>query len=117
MRQQSNVKLSKELTDIQVRNSKQREKIEILQSNINDLEYKKSHLNEELQKQLEKEEKAYEEHLKLYKSLVKKHQYFLDEYNSFLKCGDEITKIDVKLFDDTNAKNCKQRTYFIRNSN
>ena len=29
----------------------------------------------------------------------------MEEYNTFLKCGDEITKIDVKLFDDTNAKN------------
>ena len=92
MRQQSSVKLKKEFNDIQIRNSKQREKIEIL-------------LNEELQKQLEKEEKKYEEHLKMYKALLKKYEYFLDEYNTFLKCGDEITKVDVKLFDDTNAKN------------
>ena len=105
MRQQSSVKLKKEFNDIQIRNSKQREKIELLQNNINDLEYRKSHLNEELQKQLEKEEKKYEEHLKMYKALVKKYEYFLDEYNTFLKCGDEITKVDVKLFDDTNAKN------------
>jgi hypothetical protein len=105
MRQQSSVKLKKEFNDIQIRNSKQREKIEILQNNINDLEYRKSHLNEELQKQLEKEEKKYEEHLKMYKALLKKYEYFLDEYNTFLKCGDEITKVDVKLFDDTNAKN------------
>lgn len=105
MRQQSSVKLKKEFNDIQIRNSKQREKIDLLQNNINDLEYRKSHLNEELQKQLEKEEKKYEEHLKMYKALVKKYEYFLDEYNTFLKCGDEITKVDVKLFDDTNAKN------------
>ena len=41
MRQQSSVKLKKEFNDIQIRNSKQREKIEILQNNINDLEYRK----------------------------------------------------------------------------
>ena len=29
----------------------------------------------------------------------------MDEYNSYLKTGDEITKIEVKLFDDTNIKN------------
>ncbi len=105
MRELAKVKLGKDFIDIQERNAKQREKIESLQNSINDLEYKKSHLNEELQKQLEKDEKKYEEHLKMYKSLLKKYDYFLDEYNTFLKCGDEITKIDVKLFDDTNAKN------------
>ena len=105
MREISKVKLGKDFTEIQERNAQQREKIESLQNNINELEYKKSHLNEELQKQLEKDEKKYEEHLKMYQSLLKKYEYFLDEYNTFLKCGDEITKIDVKLDDDTNAKN------------
>ena len=105
VKQNNNSKLIKEFNEIQEKNNKQREKIDSLQSNINTLEYKKSHLNEELQSQLEKEEKNYEQHLKLYKILYKKYQYFLDEYNTFLKCGDEITKIDVKLFDDTNAKN------------
>ena len=105
MRQTTKEKLNKEFIDIQERNAKQREKIETLQNKINELEYRKSHLQEELQKQLEKDEKKYEQHLKLYKSLYKKYEYFLEEYNTFLKCGDEITKIDVKLFDDTNAKN------------
>ena len=105
MRELAKVKLGKDFIDIQERNAKQREKIESLQNNINDLEYKKSHLNEELQKQVEKDEKKYEEHLKMYKSLLKKYYFFLDEYNTFLKSGDEITKIDVKLDDETNAKN------------
>lgn len=105
VKENNNTKLVKEFNDIQEKNNKQREKIDSLQSNIINLEYKKSHLNEELQSQLEKEEKNYEQHLKLYQILYKKYKYFLDEYNTFLKCGDEITKIDVKLFDDTNAKN------------
>ena len=105
MRELAKVKLGKDFIDIQERNAKQREKIESLQNSINDLEYKKSHLNEELQKQVEKDEKKYEEHLKMYKSLLKKYYFFLDEYNTFLKSGDEITKIDVKLDDETNAKN------------
>ena len=105
IKENNNSKLLKEYNDIQERNNIQREKIDLLQNNINSLEYKKNHLNEELQSQLEKEETNYEQHLKLYKILYKKYQYFLDEYNTFLKCGDEITKIDVKLFDDTNAKN------------
>ena len=105
MRELAKVKLGKDFIDIQERNAKQREKIESLQNSINDLEYKKSHLNEELQKQVEKDEKKYEEHLKMYKSLLKRYYFFLDEYNTFLKSGDEITKIDVKLDDETNAKN------------
>ena len=105
MRELAKVKLGKDFIDIQEKNAKQREKIESLQNSINDLEYKKSHLNEELQKQVEKDEKKYEEHLKMYKSLLKKYYFFLDEYNTFLKSGDEITKIDVKLDDETNAKN------------
>ena len=105
VKENTNSKLIKEFNDIQERNNKQREKIDSLQNNINSLEYKKNHLNEELQSQLEKEEKNYEQHLKLYKLLYNKYQYFLEEYNTFLKSGDEITKIDVKLFDDTNAKN------------
>ena len=55
---------------------------------------------------MEKDAKKYEEHIKLYKILVKKYRYYLDEYNSYLKTGDEITKIEVKLNDETNAKNC-----------
>ena len=54
---------------------------------------------------MEKDEKKYEEHLKMYKSLMKKYKFFFDEYNTFVKSGDEITKIDVKLDDETNAKN------------
>ena len=55
---------------------------------------------------MEKDAKIYEDHLKLYQILVKKYKYYLDEYNSYLKTGDEITKIEVKLTDETNAKNC-----------
>ena len=105
MRQITKEKLNKDFNDIQIRNSEQREKIDSLQNNINDLEYKKNHISEELHKQMEKDEKKYEEHLKMYKSLMKKYKFFFDEYNTFVKSGDEITKIDVKLDDETNAKN------------
>ena len=43
--------------------------------------------------------------VKLYKVLCKKHEIYLAEYNSYLKSGDEMTKVEVKLFDDTNTKN------------
>ena len=42
---------------------------------------------------------------KQYNILSNGYEYYKDEYNSFLKTGDEMTKINVKLDDDTNAKN------------
>ena len=54
---------------------------------------------------MEEDEKNYENQLKLYKVLSKKHEIFLAEYNSYLKSGDEMAKVEVKLFDDTNTKN------------
>ena len=98
-------KLKKKFSEIQIKNNEQKEKIESLAFNIKDLEYKKSNLNEELQEKLLIEQKDYEKQLNLYKSLFNRYDYFMEEYNSFLKTGDEMTKIDVKLNDDTNAKN------------
>ena len=69
------------------------------------LEYKKNHINDELQTQLDFDEKTYEKHVRLYKALIRKYDYFLDEYNTYIKSGNEITKVDVKLYDNTNAKN------------
>ena len=69
------------------------------------MEYQKAHINDEMQSKLESEEKKYEKYLKLYKTLLGKYEYFLDEYNSYCKSGEEMTKIDVKLDDDTNVKN------------
>ena len=105
MRQINKEKLNKEFNDIQIRNSQQREKIDSLQKKINELEYQKAHLNEELNEKMAQDKINYEKHLKLYKTLCQKYEIFLDEYNSYLKTGDEITKIEVKLFDDTNIKN------------
>ena len=106
MRRNSNTTLIKDFNDVQLRNAEQREKIEKLEKKIKELEFKKANLQNELQKQMEKDAKIYEDHLKLYQILVKKYKYYLDEYNSYLKTGDEITKIEVKLTDETNAKNC-----------
>ena len=86
MRNDANLKLIKDFDDVQKKTVEQREKIEKLEKKIKDLEFKKINL--------------------LYKILVKKYRYYLDEYNSYLKTGDEITKIEVKLNDETNAKNC-----------
>lgn len=105
IKEKTNEKLLKEFSEIQSKNSEQKEKIDSLISNIKDLEYKKSNINEELQEKIKVEQKNYEEQLNLYNSLFKRYDYFMEEYNSFLKTGDEITKIDVKLNDDTNAKN------------
>ena len=105
VKENTNAKLLKEFSEIQKKNSEQKEKIDSLTFNIKDLEYKKSNINEELQEQIKVEQKNYEKQLNLYKSLFNRYDYFMEEYNSFLKTGDEITKIDVKLNDDTNAKN------------
>jgi hypothetical protein len=105
IRQITKEKLTKELNEIQLRNTQQRDKIETLQKKLDALEYQKAHLNEELEKKMELDENNYEKQLKLYKVLCKKYEIFLAEYNSYLKSGDEIAKIDVKLFDDTNIKN------------
>lgn len=105
IRQITKEKLTKELNEIQLRNTQQRDKIETLQKKLDALEYQKAHLNEELEKKMEFDENNYEKQLKLYKVLCKKYEIFLAEYNSYLKSGDEIAKIDVKLFDDTNIKN------------
>ena len=105
IRQINKEKLIKELNNIQKRNTIQREQIDTLQKKINELEYQKAHLNDELEKKMEEDEKNYENQLKLYKVLSKKHEIFLAEYNSYLKSGDEMAKVEVKLFDDTNTKN------------
>ena len=104
MKQDTNKQLLKEYSEIEQRTNKQKEKIQNLTLNICDLEYKKSNLNEELQRKLEIYQKNYEHILKLYKNLIKKYNYYKDEYNSFAKTGEEMTKIDVKLFDETYAK-------------
>lgn len=105
LKENTNKKLLKEFSDIQEKNSQQKEKIDSLIFNIKDLEFKKSNINEELQEKIKVEQKNYEKQLNLYKSLFKRYDYFMEEYNSFIKTGEEITKIDVKLNDDTNAKN------------
>ena len=104
MRNDANLKLIKDFDDVQKKTVEQREKIEKLEKKIKDLEFKKINLDEDLKKQMEKDAKKYEEHIKLYKILVKKYRYYLDEYNSNLKTGDEITKIEVKLDDDLMLK-------------
>ena len=105
IRQINKEKLIKELNDIQKRNTQQREEIDTLEKKLNELEYQKVHINDELEKKMEDDQKNYEHQLKLYNALCKKHEIFLWEYNSYLKSGDEMTKVEVKLFDDTNTKN------------
>ena len=105
LRENTNKKLLKQFSEIQEQNDEQRKKIDNLSKNITVLEYKKSHIDDELQTQLNFDEKNYEKHLRLYKSLVKKYEYFMEEYNTYSKSGNEIAKVDVKLNDDTNARN------------
>ena len=105
MRENTHKNLLKQFSEIQEQNDEQRQKIDGLTKNITLLEYKKSHINDELQTQLNLEERKYEKNLRLYKSLMRKYEYFLEEYNTYIKSGNEIAKIDVKLNDNTNAKN------------
>lgn len=105
IKENTNKKLLKQFNEIQEQNNVQRKKIDNLGKNITLLEFKRDHINDELQNQFNIDETNYEKHLKLYKSLVRKYEYYLEEYNTYVKSGNEITKIDVKLFDDTIAKN------------
>ena len=109
LKENKNKELLQRFSEIGEKNNKQKEKLDSLTFKVLDLEYKKSNLNVELKAQFETEQKNYEEKLKAYKALLCRHEYFLDEYNSFLKTADEMTKIDVKLFDDT-----KTRTILIK---
>ena len=105
IRQNANKILLVKYKDIQEKNNVQRKELDELDKKITFLENKKTTINEELQNQLINEQKKYEKYLKLYKILKNKYEYFLEEYNSYMKSGDEITKVEVKLFDDTNARN------------
>lgn len=105
LREENHQKLVDQLAKIQDQNNEQRIKIEDLTRNITLLEYQKANLNDEMQSKYEKEEENYKKYLGLYKILAKKYEYYFDEYNSFCKSGNEMTQIDVKLSDDTNAKN------------
>ena len=105
MRENTNKKLLKQFAEIQEKNDEQRQKIDGLAKNITLLEYKRAHINDELQTQLNFDERKYEKHLRLYKSLVRKYEFFLEEYNTYTKSGNEITKVEVKLNDETNARN------------
>ena len=105
MRENTHRNLLKQFSEIQEQNDEQRQKIDGLTKNITLLEYKKSHINDELQTQLDLDERKYEKNLRLYKSLMRKYEYYLEEYNTYIKSGNEITKVDVKINDYTNAKN------------
>ena len=104
IKQGTNNKLIKEFNEIQARNNIQKEEINSLDYKIRELEYKKSTLHDDLIKQYETDKKNYENFLKKYQILVNTHKYLSNEYDSYAKSGDEITKIDVKLDDESYAK-------------
>lgn len=104
IKQGINNKLIKEFNEIQARNNIQKEEINSLDYKIRELEYKKSTLHDDLIKQYETDKKNYENFLKKYQILVNTYKYLSNEYDSYAKSGDEITKIDVKLDDESYAK-------------
>ena len=104
IKQGTNNKLIKEFNEIQARNNVQKEEINSLDYKIRELEYKKSTLHDDLIKQYETDKKNYENFLKKYQILVNTYKYLSNEYDSYAKSGDEITKIDVKLDDESYAK-------------
>ena len=104
IKQGTNNKLTKEFNEIQARNNVQKEEINSLDYKIRELEYKKSTLHDDLIKQYETDKKNYENFLKKYQILVNTYKYLSNEYDSYAKSGDEITKIDVKLDDESYAK-------------
>ena len=104
IKQGTNNKLIKEFNEIQARNNIQKKEINSLDYKIRELEYKKSTLHDDLIKQYETDKKNYENFLKKYQILVNTYKYLSNEYDSYAKSGDEITKIDVKLDDESYAK-------------
>ena len=78
------------------------EKDEIIKANSEILQIKEK-TNEKLLKEFSEIQSKNSEQKEKIDSLISNIN--MEEYNSFLKTGDEITKIDVKLNDDTNAKN------------
>lgn len=104
IKQGTNNKLIKEFNEIQARNNVQKEEINSLDYKIRELEYKKSTLHDDLIKQYDTDKKNYENFLKKYQILVNTYKYLSNEYDSYAKSGDEITKIDVKLDDESYAK-------------
>ena len=104
IKQGNNNKLIIEFNEIQARNNIQKEEINSLDYKIRELEYKKSTLHDDLIKQYETDKKNYENFLKKYQILVNTYKYLSNEYDSYAKSGDEITKIGVKLDDESYAK-------------
>ena len=105
MRQNINRDLQKQFNEVTDQTNEQRKKIEELEKKVSLLQYQSDHVQEELQSKLNKEEINYDDHLKEYKTLINKYEYFLEEYNSYDKTGNEIAKEEVKLFDNTKVKN------------
>lgn len=105
MRENSTRELQKQFNEVTEQTNEQRKKIEELGKKVNLLQYKNDHIQEELQSKLNNEETNYDDTLKKYKTLTNKYDYFLEEYNSYDKTGNEITKQEVKLFDNTKVKN------------
>ena len=105
MRENTNRELQKQFNEVTDQTNEQRIKIEEIGKKLSLLQYKKDHIEEELQSELNKEEINYDDHLKEYKTLINKYDYFLEEYNSYDKTGNEIAKQEVKLFDNTKVKN------------
>ena len=105
MRKNSNREMQKQFNEVTNQTNDQRIKIEELGKKVSLLQYKKDHIEEDLQSQLNNEEIKYADHLKEYKTLTNKYDYFLEEYNSYDKTGNEMAKQEVKLFDNTKVKN------------
>ena len=105
MRKKTFIELQEQFIQVQRQVNEQNKKIEELGKKVQSLEFKKNHIQEELQRQLENDEKKFYEHLESYRTLCHKYEYFLEEYNTYDKTGNEKAKVEVKLFDDTNAKN------------
>ena len=94
------------LNKIQFENNKQSTKIDELNSKIGGLELKKIKEIQKLEEEFHQEEENYKKILGSFDSLKRKYIFFTEEYNSYIKTGQEIAQQDVKLFDKTNATNC-----------
>ena len=88
MRKKTYIELQEQFIQVQRQINEQNKKIEELSKKVQSLEYQKDHMQEELQKQLEKDEKNFYDHLESYRTLCHKYEYYLQEYNTYDKMSE-----------------------------
>ena len=105
MKTQQTYDLKRQLKKVQEETNAQREVINDLNGKISALEEKKANLNNEFEEIVRQQEIDYKKMMEDYAILTQKCEYYEREYNKFDKYPEEMTKVNINLFDSTKAKN------------